>query len=456
MTASSSQLSDAKHSDPQAGMQVKITSSKQLRRVLSIQVPIEEVRQAYDEVYNRLKKNMRVPGFRPGHFPKEMAEKRFREVMSRESLETLAPKYFQAAIKKLDIKIATRPQFSKLDIDIKKPLSFEVEFEVMPEFQLLPPKSFKLAKVPVIKIDSKEVEARVQKLRREKGQLESKNEAAAKNDVVTFGFQGLLDGKPFSGGSAENQRMEIGGEGYLPDFQAQFEGVTKGQEKVFPLTFPDDYHVSELAGKQVEFTIQVKDVQQVVSAKEDKTFWKLFGDFQDAKAFRQHVNEIMERQKHHELHHQQIGLLAEQIQEKYQFDVPERLMQEGRARFEKEIKSREASLDAKTLKKRLAEEEKRLRDGLRLNYVLEALAKTHNIKVDPAELRQRFNMQAMLMRKDAGELLNSSLGKHIIQDIHDNILYEQSLGHLSALVLGETPPRTATATDAVQQQPEKT
>jgi trigger factor len=418
-------------------LNVTVAEQDKLKRKLTVEVPLDEVSVTYERVYARLRSNIRVDGFRPGRFPRHLAEKRFKDAMAGEALQTLVPRYFEQALSELKLRPATEPHFDNLDIDKARPLKFEVEFEVVPEFKLLAPSAFRL-KEEKAQVGPEEVDARIEELRGARASLEDKGEQpAAAGDVVTFDFQGTLDGEPFEGGAGENQQLEVGGGGYLPDFDAQFPGIRAGGEKTFDLTFPEDYGEGKLAGKTVRFQVTARQVQKKVPPPLDKDFFAAFGGHEELESFRQHVKAELEGEQARRALQAHRSQLTEQIREKYSFEVPESLVEHGLHEFEHELSHEEpaALQDEQALAKRKEEERGKIVGNLRVAYVIDALVREYEIVAEKEEVQQRFFLQAYMMRQNPTELINSELGRRLLEQIRQNLVTGKALEKLAGVVL---------------------
>ena len=265
-------------------MNVTVAESDKLKRKLSVEVPLKEVQAAYESVYVQLKSNVRINGFRPGRFPRNLAEKRFKSAMASEAMQSLVPKYYQEALSELDVRPATEPRFENLEIDQKRPFKFDVEFEIFPTFELLPPSSFEL-KEKKPKVSAKDVESRIEEILDTRASYEDKSGPAVKGDAVTFDFRGTLDGEPFDGGTGEDQRIEVGSAQYLPDFDAAFHGMSVGESKTSPMTFPADYEETSLAGKEVYFEITAKKVEHKVRPALTRNFFPSLASTKPKRSF---------------------------------------------------------------------------------------------------------------------------------------------------------------------------
>lgn len=418
-------------------MNVTVQEKDKLKRKLTVEVPLEEVKSAYEEVYSRLRSNLRVNGFRQGRYPRRLAEKRFKSLMAGEAMQTLVPKYFDRAVGELELRPATEPQFDNLDIDQARPFKFDVEFEVFPTFELPAPSDFKLEK-KVIKVTSKEVNERIEEMRKARASLEDNgNEPAEVEDVVSFDFHGTIGGEPFEGGSAENQRIEVGGGQYLPDFDAQFVGIRAGQSKTFQVTFPEDYGDASVTGKTVSFQVTAHRVERKVLPELEKDFFARFGKLESLTEFKAQVKSEFEAEKEREAGRERQNSLSEQIRGKFDFEVPERLVEQSLREFEHELSHNdpEAFKDEKRLAELKQEQAEKTRANLRLAYVIDALARAGDIKAEEEEVRQRFHMQAYMMRQNPADLVNEPAGRRMSMQIEQNLVTGKTLDHLADQVL---------------------
>ena len=432
-------------------MQVTVAEQDKLKRKLAVEVPLSEVVSAYEEVYARLRANIRIDGFRPGRYPRHLAEKRFQSVMAGEAMQTLVPKYFDQALSELDLRSATEPHFDKLDIDKGRPFRFEVEFEVVPTFALRPSTEFKLtARKP--KVSATDIEARIEEIRRSRATLEDKGNAAAeKGDTVTFDFHGTRDGEDFEGGTGINQRVEVGSGQYLPDFDVQFEGIKAGQVKTFELTFPDDYGEASLAGKTVAFEVTAKQVEKKVLPPLDKDFFAQLGGPETLKEFNEHIKSQLLGEQEREVMQGYQNQLTEQIRKQYQFDVPESLIEQQLHEFRHRLSQEdpEALKDAKRLIELSQKERKFIEGNLRLAYVIDALSREYDVKAEKEEVNQRFYMQAYMMRQNPAELLKSPTGHRMLMQIEQGITTGKALERLANEVLNRAGTLTGKQKRAV-------
>lgn len=425
-------------------MNVNVEDLGKLKRKLSVEIPLSEVQSTYDEVFSQIRSNVQIKGFRKGRFPRQLAEKRFKTLMEQEATRNLVPKYFDMALKEEQLHPATEPNFDNLYVDKNKPLSFDVEFEVVPDFDIPEPSEFKLEQKS-IRILAKDLDEQIEQLRKSRATPNDKGDApAGEGDVLIFDYNGTIDGEPFAGGSATDQRNEIGSSNLLPEFDKNLIGMKAGEDKSFEVTFPDDYGAEDLQGKAATFAVSLKAVQSLELPQLNKEFYSQFGEETTKEAFRKKIKEQMSAEKERAQFQELQQTLAEKLKKKLKFDVPEQLVTANLEEFEHQLGHRdpEALKDEKNLAKLKKDEEKSIKDNLRLQFMLDAVAERDNIRAAEEEVQQRFMMQAYMMQQNPAELIKSPHGNRMVGQIHREMTYTKVLEHLVNLVLGKVaePP----------------
>lgn len=420
-------------------MHVNVEEMGKLKRKMSVEIPLAEVQAVYDKVYAEIRGNVRVNGFRPGKFPRQLAEKRFRTLMAQEAIQNLVPKYFDQALKEKSLRPATQPHFHNLDVDKAKPLRFDVEFEIVPPFDLLPTDTFKLQDKAAL-VAPEEVDERITQMRKARATLVDKGtEPAAIGDIVTVDYEGTRDGQPFDGGSARGQRVELGSGQYLADFDKGLEGITAGESRTFNVTFPQDFGDKRLMGATVQFAVTAQKVEKPVPAELDEEFFKTFEGVKSEADFRQWVEARLREEKEREILAAQQQELARQIRAQYSFDVPESAVEQGLEQFVHDLghSEPETTNDPAKLEERKRQAREDIVGDLRLGYVLDEVARRNNLQVDAESVRRRFFVQAYMLGRDPQELLETELGERLVSRIERALLTDKVLHFLVTQVLGK-------------------
>lgn len=192
------------------------------------------------------------PGFPEGKIPRPLFEKRFGvESLYQDALDMIVPGEYEKAIEETGIEPVDTPNIDVEQMEKGKPLIFKATVTVKPEVKLGEYKGLEVEK-PDTEVTDEDVEEELKKLQERLAELVIKEDGEAEmGDTVVIDFEGFVDGEAFEGGSAENYSLELGSGNFIPGFEEQLAGVKTGDEKEIEVTFPEEYHASELAGKKL-------------------------------------------------------------------------------------------------------------------------------------------------------------------------------------------------------------
>lgn len=413
-----------------------------LKRKISVEVPLTDVEATYDQVYSQIKGQIKVKGFRPGKMPRQIVEKRFQDVMKQEATRSLLPKYFQQALEEMKARPATQPQFDNLEIDKSQPFKFVAEFEVIPSFDLPDISRFSI-KEKKVEVKPKDVKDRLEELRGSRAVMEDKHDAPAeKGDVVTIDFEGKLDGEPFEGNSGMDQRIELGVERFLKDFEEPLVGAVAGDRKMLDVTFPKDYAEQSLAGKTAQFDVHVKMVEKKVPPELDEAFYSQFGQFASLEEFKENITGQIRQERERSIQSEYQQQISDQVKAQYSFDLPETLVEQMLKEFEHQLGHDEPEVvkDKKKLASRKKQETETIKQNMRLNYVIDEWARQHDISASKEEVQQRFFMQAYMMQQKPADLVNTPYGETMLYQIEQQIMTSKVLEDVCSKVLGKDKP----------------
>ena len=250
-------------------MSVQVEKSEKNMAKLTIEVSAEKVEKAIQTVYQKAKKNINIPGFRKGKAPRQLIEKMYgKEVFYNDAIDELLPGAYSEAADECGEELVSRPQIDIVQFESGKPFIFTAEVAVKPEVTLGEYKGVQVEKVPVEVLDE-EVEADLMKEREANARTITVEDRAVENgDMVSLDFEGFVDGVPFEGGKGENYDLTIGSGSFIPGFEEQLIGAEVDKELDVNVTFPEEYHAEELAGRAAVFkcrvtSIKVKDLPEV-------------------------------------------------------------------------------------------------------------------------------------------------------------------------------------------------
>ncbi|MFT8664557.1 trigger factor [Acetobacter orientalis] len=260
-------------------MQVTETLSEGLKRGFTITIPAADLDAKQEARLKEVAAGLKLPGFRPGKVPVSIARQRYADAVRAEVLEQAVSEALSSTLDERGLRPAGQP---KVDLvsgqEQGKDLEFKVETEILPEITAPDLSDLSLTRLKAVAGDEAidKVVADIAKRQRNFEVVEEVR-PSVKGDVLTIDFVGKRDGVAFDGGTAEDVNVELGGEGFIPGFAEQIEGMQPGEEKVITVTFPENYGAEELAGKEATFDIKVKALKKAVDAPIDDELAKKLG-----------------------------------------------------------------------------------------------------------------------------------------------------------------------------------
>ena len=260
-------------------MELKNTEKQEHSVVaLTIEITKAEFEAAKDKAFKKTGKNITVPGFRKGKAPRKMIEKLYGEgVFFEEAFNIIYPDAMEMAVEKSGIKPVGRA-----DVDLGDPaeeggLTIIAKVPVEPEVELGEYKGIEVEK-ETVKVLQADVKAELNRMAQRNARTETVERKAKKNDTVDIDFEGFVDGVPFEGGKAEHHALTLGSGAFIPGFEDQLIGCKAGDEKDVVVTFPEEYHAKELAGKEATFKCKVHKVEETILPEIDDEFAKDVSD----------------------------------------------------------------------------------------------------------------------------------------------------------------------------------
>ncbi|MFE8703410.1 trigger factor [Cytobacillus sp. FJAT-54145] len=392
--------------------------------VLTIEVDAEKVNEGLDAAFKKVVTKVNVPGFRKGKMPRAMFEKRFGvESLYQDAIDILLPEAYANAIEETGIEPVDRPEIDVEQIEKGKSLIFKATVTVKPEVKLGEYKGLEVEKVET-EVTEEDVNNELKSLQERQAELVVKEEGKAENgDTVVMDFEGFVDGEAFEGGKAENYSLELGSGQFIPGFEDQLVGLATGEEKDVEVTFPEEYHAAELAGKPAVFKVKLHEIKaKELPALDDEFAKDVDEEVESLDALKEKIRTRLEENKKHEAEHVVRDTVVEKAAENAEIDLPsvmvdtevDRMMQEFEQRLQAQGMNLElyfqfSGQDQNALRDQMKEDgEKRVR----INLTLEAIAKAENIEVTDEEvdaeltkMAEMYNMSIDNIKKALGSNL---------------------------------------------------
>jgi len=383
--------------------------------VLTVEVDGETVEKALNQAFRKVVKRVTVPGFRKGKVPRAIFERRFGvEVLYEDALDILLPDAYASAVKETGIEPVDRPEIEIEQMEKGKPLIFKATVTVKPEVKLGEYKGLEVPKKD-FEVKPEDVDAELEAMRKRQGQLEAVEDGTVeKGDRVIIDFEGTIDGKPFEGGKADGFSLEVGSGRMIPGFEDQLIGMKPGEEKTITVTFPEDYHVKELSGKEASFRIKLHEIKRLRLPELDDEFAQDVSEFDTLEELKKDIeNKLKERAKREEEEYRR-NQLVEMAAANAEIDLPpvmvEREIDHMLGHFEQHLRFQGMNLemykqfsgkDDKALREEFREEAEK---KVRANLVLEAIAKEENLEVTDEEIDEELEKLAEQLNQSKDEV----------------------------------------------------
>ena len=243
-------------------MSVSFENTATNRGVVTFTIGQDKIQPALDQAFNKVKKNLNVPGFRKGHMPRAVFNQKFgEEALYDDALNAILPSAYEAAIAELGLDVVAQPKIDVKSIEKGQDWTLTAEVVTKPEVKLGAYKDLEVSVEASKEVTDEEVDAKLENERRNLAELVVKEGAAENGDTVVIDFVGSVDGVEFDGGKGENHSLELGSGQFIPGFEDQLVGAKAGDEVEVKVTFPEDYQASDLAGKAAVFVTKVNEVK---------------------------------------------------------------------------------------------------------------------------------------------------------------------------------------------------
>lgn len=277
-------------------MQFTVTTTTGLERRLEVAIPHTRVSGEVERRLRELSRTASLRGFRPGKVPINVIKQQFGGQVHGDTVTELIRESYSDAVTQQNLRPAGGPRIEPLEVGPGKDLKFAAVFEVMPEVALQPVDDIAVERT-VTQIGEADVDAMLESMRRQRVDYREVARASHAGDRVTVDFLGRVDGTPFAGGEGKDMPFVLGSGRAIADFEAALTGMSAGDTKTAPVKFPDAYGAKELAGKQAEFDLAVKKVEEEVLPPVDDQFAEGFGIHEGGVAkLREEVRGSMERE----------------------------------------------------------------------------------------------------------------------------------------------------------------
>lgn len=424
-------------------MKALLEKKENNRAHFTVEIPEENFEEVLQKAYLKNRHRFNIPGFRKGKAPRKIIEMNYgKEIFYEEAINLILPDAYTEAIEELKLEPVDAPEVDIEEIGKGKPIIAKFEVVVKPEVKLGDYKSIEIEKVEYNVTDEHiEEELRIVQERNARI-LDAGDRPVKEGDILTIDYAGFIDGEQFPGGTAEGQQLEIGSGQFIPGFEDQLVGKNKGEEVEITVTFPEDYHVEDLKGKEATFKVKIHEIKEKELPELDDEFAKDVSEFDTLEEYKQSIRERLEKDFKHKEEIDNENNLLEKVMEICEVDIPDvmienqlenelkefdyRMRMQG-LNLEQYLQFTNTTLDS--LKAQLMPmAAKRVKGDL----VLEAIAKAENIEVSEEDIDKELEKMAESYGQENKEGFIENMKKGDLSFMNTPILNEKVIELLKA------------------------
>ncbi len=427
-------------------MKMEVTELGPMKRALKIEVPADEVTQRFSRAYTELNRQVQVPGFRPGKAPLAILEKRYAKAVEEDVIRSLVPDFYDRAIKQAGISpvLVEMPPLDRVKIKKDASFTFTATVEIKPKIEL---RDYKAPNPISLKPDKRTVadeqlDRALDVLREQQARLDAAppGTALAEGDYAVVDLEGFLDGSPLEGTKKEGQLHKVGSKAALLgiEIDAHLAGKKEGDIVEIPQAYPASHPDHRVAGKTVQFRLDVKGVKQKTLPALDDEFAKDCGPFTSLQEIKDKLRSEMEKALKKDIEESYKDTILKRLAETHHFDLPETLVErELEAIVRQTLQERQRgraidpapAVEAEEIKKIREEHREDANRRVKVGLILEAIAEKEGLSVSQEDLNNEVTRLATELRVPTADLVKmiQQGGQDSIEELRARILAEKAL-----------------------------
>jgi trigger factor len=319
-------------------MKTSLNTLDGLKRSLTVELPLDTFNDKTEKIIKSLATKVRIDGFRKGKIPANILRQRFGASAKSDAATEMVSETLEDALKDADVVPAAQPSLTNVDTENSESLIYTIEFEVYPEIKVNTLSSLKIDQV-TSKVTEEDEERALQDLQDRSTEYKSVKRKSKEGDRLVIDFEGLMDGESFEGGAAEGFEIVLGRGTMIDGFEKGLIDIAPGKTVEVNATFPEDYHVENLAGREAVFKVKVNEVGSPIELKRDDEFAKKFGE-KDFETMKTRMTSQMKMELESRLVQQNKDTAFSALLEANDFEVPEGSVSSEALRLQQDMESR--------------------------------------------------------------------------------------------------------------------
>lgn len=406
--------------------------------VLTIEVPAEELDKGIKAACKSLANRVNIPGFRKGKAPRRILEMNIgKESILDEAFDRVAQKAFDEALKQENLDPVDRPQVDIVTLEEGKDVVFKATITPVPEVTLGEYKGLKVAK-DAVEVKDEQVEEQVKNILNHHAKMVDAEEGAtvANDDFITLDFKGEVDGVAFAGGEGKDYPLQIGSHSFIDTFEDQLVGLKVGEEKDVNVTFPEEYHAKDLAGKAAVFHCKINSIKHKEMPELTDEFVKASTSYESIEDMKAKLRENIEKNAQREADTKRRNEILKQATDNITVDIPEVMVENRVSNMIQELsvnlENQGMNLDAylKYANMDMAKLREQYKESaaiaVKTDLMLDAVAKAEDIKVENADINAEIALLAATYGTTPQEVSKIIKKNHSIGNLVATVLHKKA------------------------------
>ncbi len=395
-------------------MSVQVEKLENNMAKLTVEVAAEEFVAATTKAYNKNKNQISVPGFRKGKVPQAMVEKMYGpSIFYEEAANYVIPGAYEAAAKESGLDITSYPEIDVVEMEKGKAFIFTATVALRPEVELGAYKGVEIEKV-MTEVTDEDMEEEIKKVQEQNSREVTVERAAENGDTVMIDYAGSVDGVAFDGGTAEGQALVLGSGTFIPGFEEQLIGAAAGADVDVNVTFPEEYHAKDLAGKAALFKVKVHEVKTKEYPEVDDEFAQDISDFETLAEYKEDLKKRLEERKAETAKAERQQKVMDVVVGAAKMDIPEAMVKKSTDdmmnQYAQDLAAQGLNMDiyfqyTGMTPQQLAEQMKpQALANIKNRLVLDAIAAAENIEVTDEDIEAEIQRLAETWKMEADKV----------------------------------------------------
>ncbi len=436
-------------------MSVSVEKLENSMAKLTVEVSAEDFGKAIEKAYQKEKKHISIPGFRKGKAPRKIVEKMYgAAVFYEDAANSCINESYEDAVKECGEDVVSNPKIDVTQIEEGKSFIYTAEVALKPPVSLGKYKGVSVTKPESTEVTDEDVEKELKRQQDANAKIvDVTDRPVADGDMIKLDFAGSVDGETFDGGTAENYDLTVGSHSFIPGFEEQLVGLGVGEEKDVEVTFPEDYHQKDLAGKPAVFHCKVNGIKTKVLPELNDEFADEVSEFTTLEEYKADLRSNLQSAKDKDLRNAKQGEAVAAAVEDSKIDIPEamlRTQEENLANeFAQNLRYQGMQLETylqytgQTREQFLEQLKPQAEQRIRNSLVLEAVAAAENIEANEEDLEKEFQKMADQYRTPLENVKKLFEDESMKDDLKKDICIRKAADLITDLAQEDKEPKKA-------------